>query len=287
MTEEKNQESCGVSGCSKDSCEGCSSQNQSHSVPDFRVNQNAKSNVKKVIGIVSGKGGVGKSLVTGMLAVSMSKNNKKVGILDADITGPSIPKMFGIHEKAIADETGIIPLLTRNQMKVMSVNLLLEDEEAPVIWRGPVLANAVKQFWSDVNWGELDYLFIDMPPGTGDVPLTVFQSIPLDGIVIVTSPQDLVSMIVKKAYYMAMQMNIPVLGMIENMSYVTCPDCGKEINLFGESNLDEIAAETGLEILGRIPIDTAITGLINQERFEEFNGNFLQNAVEIMEKSLY
>ena len=251
------------------------------------MNQNAKSNVKKVIGIVSGKGGVGKSLVTGMLAVSMSKNNKKVGILDADITGPSIPKMFGIHEKAIADETGIIPLLTRNQMKVMSVNLLLEDEEAPVIWRGPVLANAVKQFWSDVNWGELDYLFIDMPPGTGDVPLTVFQSIPLDGIVIVTSPQDLVSMIVKKAYYMAMQMNIPVLGMIENMSYVTCPDCGKEINLFGESNLDEIAAETGLEILGRIPIDTAITGLINQERFEEFNGNFLQNAVEIMEKSLY
>ncbi|MDD2968877.1 MAG: Mrp/NBP35 family ATP-binding protein [Lachnospiraceae bacterium] len=286
MTEERNQEGCGVSGCSKDSCEGCSSQGQSHTVPDFRVNQNSKSNVKKVVGIVSGKGGVGKSLVTGMLAVSMCGKDKKIGILDADITGPSIPKMFGIHDKAIADETGIIPLHTRNDMKVMSVNLLLEDEEAPVIWRGPVLANAVKQFWSDVNWGELDYLFIDMPPGTGDVPLTVFQSIPLDGIVIVTSPQDLVSMIVKKAYYMAMQMNIPVLGMIENMSYVKCPDCGKEINLFGESNLDEIAAETGLEILGRIPIDTAITGLINQERFEEFEGDFLQNAVEKIEKSL-
>ena len=269
MTEEKNQESCGVSGCSKDSCEGCSSQNQSHSVPDFRVNQNAKSNVKKVIGIVSGKGGVGKSLVTGMLAVSMSKNNKKVGILDADITGPSIPKMFGIHEKAIADETGIIPLLTRNQMKVMSVNLLLEDEEAPVIWRGPVLANAVKQFWSDVNWGELDYLFIDMPPGTGDVALTVFQSLPLAGIVIVTSPQELVSMIVTKAVKMAEMMNVPVLGIVENMSYFVCPDCGKKHFLFGTSHIEKVAAEHGISVIDYLPLDPKMAALCDEGKMEE------------------
>lgn len=240
---------------------------------------NSNSSIKKVIGVVSGKGGVGKSFVTAMMSVLMQRKGYRVGILDADITGPSIPKMFGVTEKAMGSQHGILPQLTRGNLKLMSVNLILDKEDSPVIWRGPILASTVKQFWTDVLWGELDYLFIDMPPGTGDVPLTVFQSLPLDGIIIVTSPQDLVSMIVKKAMNMAKMMNIPVLGYVENMSYVKCPDCGKEIYIFGKSKLEEVSAETEIPILGRIPIDTNITELVNEGRFEEFQADYLMEAV--------
>lgn len=266
---------CSDSTCTKETCEGCENSKQS-----MLEELNQYSTIKNVVGVVSGKGGVGKSFVTAMLAVLMNRKGYKVGILDADITGPSIPKMFGITNKAQGSELGIIPESTENNMKIMSVNLLLDKEDSPVIWRGPILANTVKQFWTEVVWEDLDYLFIDMPPGTGDVPLTVFQSIPLDGIVIVTSPQDLVSMIVKKAYNMAKMMKIPVLGLVENMSYVKCPECGKEINIFGESKLEDIANETGIDILGRIPIDPAIAQLVDEGKFEKFSGEYLYEAVE-------
>ncbi len=266
---------CSDSSCTKDSCEGCE-----HSSQSMTENLNQYSSVKHVIGVVSGKGGVGKSFVTAMLAVLLNRKGFKTGILDADITGPSIPKMFGINTKAKVNSLGIIPESTANNIKLMSVNLLLEQEDSPVMWRGPILAGTVKQFWTDVVWEDLDYLLIDMPPGTGDVPLTVFQSIPLDGIVIVTSPQELVSMIVKKAYHMAEKMNIPVLGMVENMSYVKCPDCGKEINLFGESRLEETSENTGLRILGRIPVDSAIARLVDEGRFERFSCDYLDDAAE-------
>ena len=220
----------------------------------FQVEENPYSNISHVIGVVSGKGGVGKSLVTASLANLMAGQGYEVGILDADITGPSIPKMYGLHGPAVGDDNGLYPLQAENGVSVMSVNLILPQEEDPVIWRGPVIANMVKQFYTDVVWGQLDYLFVDMPPGTGDVPLTVFQSLPLDGVVIVTSPQDLVKMIVKKAYRMAAQMDIPVLGVVENYSYITCPDCGKVIRLFGESHIDEVAAELGIPVLGKLPI---------------------------------
>jgi Mrp family chromosome partitioning ATPase len=246
---------------------------------------NQYSSVKNVIGVVSGKGGVGKSFVTAMLAVLLNRKGYKVGILDADVTGPSIPKMFGIKTKAKVNEMGILPERTANNIEIMSVNLLLEQEEAPVIWRGPILAGTVKQFWTDVVWEDLDYMLIDMPPGTGDVPLTVFQSIPLTGIVIVTSPQDLVSMIVKKAYNMAKMMDIPVLGMVENMSYVKCPDCGKEISLFGESKLDEVSKNTGVNILGRIPIDPAIAKLVDEGEFERFSCDCLDKAADSISNS--
>ena len=266
---------CSDSECTKESCEGCE-----HSKQSMLEDLNQYSNIKNVIGVVSGKGGVGKSFVTAMIAVLMSRKGYKVGILDADITGPSIPKMFGITRKAMGNELGIIPESTANNIKIMSVNLLLDKEDAPVIWRGPILANTVKQFWTEVVWEDLDYLFIDMPPGTGDVPLTVFQSIPLDGIVIVTSPQDLVSMIVKKAYNMAKMMNIPILGLVENMSYVKCPDCGKKINIFGESKLNDISKEIGIDILGRIPIDPVIAQLVDEGDFERFSCDCLMEAVE-------
>ncbi|PXV95913.1 Mrp family chromosome partitioning ATPase [Lachnotalea glycerini] len=266
---------CSDSECTKESCEGCE-----HSKQSMLEDLNQYSNIKNVIGVVSGKGGVGKSFVTAMIAVLMSRKGYKVGILDADITGPSIPKMFGITRKAMGNELGIIPESTANNIKIMSVNLLLDKEDAPVIWRGPILANTVKQFWTEVVWEELDYLFIDMPPGTGDVPLTVFQSIPLDGIVIVTSPQDLVSMIVKKAYNMAKMMNIPILGLVENMSYVKCPDCGKKINIFGESKLNDISKEIGIDILGRIPIDPVIAQLVDEGDFERFSCDCLMEAAE-------
>lgn len=220
----------------------------------FRVDENPYSNISHVIGVVSGKGGVGKSLVTASLANLMAGQGCETGILDADITGPSIPKMYGLHGPAVGDDNGLYPLQAANGVSVMSVNLILPKEEDPVIWRGPVIANMVKQFYTDVIWGQLDYLFVDMPPGTGDVPLTVFQSLPVEGVVIVTSPQDLVRMIVKKAYKMAEQMDIPVLGVVENYSYVTCPDCGKVIRLFGESHIDEVAAELGIPVLGKLPI---------------------------------
>lgn len=279
MTEKT--KACSDSGCTAESCEGCQKKTTS-----FLEELNQYSNIKKVIGVVSGKGGVGKSLVTSMLAVLLSRKGYSVGIMDADITGPSIPKMFGITKKAVSNEMGLLPQRTHNNIAVMSINLLMEKEDTPVIWRGPILAGAVKQFWTDVVWGDLDYLFIDMPPGTGDVPLTVFQAIPLDGIVIVTSPQDLVSMIVRKAYNMAKQMNIPVLGIVENMSWLQCPDCGKKINIFGASKLDQVAKQMDLKILGRMPIDPAISELIDKGEFERFYNNAMDDAASEMEKLL-
>lgn len=243
-----------ASSCSRESCEGCPSKANPQS---FLEEMNAYSDIKHVIGIVSGKGGVGKSFVTSSLASLMAKAGYKVGILDADITGPSIPKMFGLKGQVIGTEEGMIPLETEEGIKVMSINLLMEDEEAPVVWRGPVIAGAVKQFWNETCWGDIDYLFVDMPPGTGDVPLTVFQSLPVNGIVIVTSPQELVQMIVKKAYNMANMMHIPVLGVVENFSFLKCPDCGKEIKMFGESHIEDVAANLGVRLLGKMPLDPA------------------------------
>lgn len=221
---------------------------------EFKAEENAYSNIAHVIGVVSGKGGVGKSLVTASLANSMAVQGYTVGILDADITGPSIPKMYGLHEQITADDNGMYPALAANGIEIMSTNLVLPNEEEPVIWRGPVIAGVVKQFWTDVIWGQVDWMFIDMPPGTGDVPLTVYQSLPIEGIIIVTSPQDLVKMIVSKAYHMAQKMDIPVLGMIENYSYVECPDCGKKIYAFGESRIDAVSEELGIPVLGKIPV---------------------------------
>ena len=245
---------------------------------DLMAEANAMSNVKHVIGIVSGKGGVGKSFVTASLANRMAAKGFKVGILDADITGPSIPKMYELKGSAKGDESGIYPMETANGIEVISVNLLLPTEETPVIWRGPILANMVKQFWTDVIWGDLDYLFVDMPPGTGDVPLTVFQSLPVDGIVIVSSPQDLVKMIVKKAYNMAEMMNIPVLGIVENYSYVKCPDCGKEIKVFGESHIDEIAAELNVSVLGKMPIEATFAEYADKGEFDKVVNTYLEDA---------
>lgn len=276
-----NSKACSDSGCSKESCSGCDKNPESFIEKTHELNS-----IKKVIGVVSGKGGVGKSLVTSMLSVLMRRKGYNVGILDADITGPSIPKMFGITRKAEASDIGIYPERTQNGVNVMSINLLLEQEDAPVIWRGPMLAGVVKQFWTDVIWGKLDVMFIDMPPGTGDVPLTVFQSIPLDGVIIVTSPQELVSLIVKKAYNMAKQMNIPILGVVENMSYVKCPDCGKEIKLYGESKLEQTAEELGLNILSRLPIDPDMAKLADKGEFEKFSNNYLDEAAELI-KSVY
>lgn len=275
---EQNRE-CTDNECTKESCEGCE-QSKKSLMEAF----NSYSSVKHVIGVASGKGGVGKSFVTAMLAILLNRKGYKVGVLDADITGPSIPKMFGISKRAEINELGFIPERTADGIKLMSINLLLEQEDTPVIWRGPILAGTVKQFWTDVIWEDLDYLLIDMPPGTGDVPLTIFQSIPLDGIVIVSSPQDLVSMIVRKAYNMAKQMDIPVLGLVENMSFVKCPDCGKEINLFGESKLEEISREIGVDILGRLPIDPKLAELVNNGEFEKFSTDYLSDAVKKMEQ---
>lgn len=270
---------CNNSECTKESCANCSSNKQSMLEP-----LNSKSKIKNVIGVMSGKGGVGKSFVTASLAVQLANKGYKVGIMDADITGPSIPKMFGLTDTAKGDESGIYPSETRNNIKVMSVNLLLEHDDEPVIWRGPVIAGVVKQFWSDVYWGELDYLLIDMPPGTGDVPLTVFQSLPVDGVVIVTSPQDLVKLIVKKAYNMAAKMDIPVLGMVENYSYIECPDCGKKISVFGESKIDDIAKSMGLPVLGKLPIVPEYAKIADEGRFEEVENNYLEEAIKTITK---
>lgn len=240
---------------------------------------NEYSSIKHVIGVVSGKGGVGKSLVTGGLATALANAGYKVGILDADITGPSIPKMFGITGRAMQNNLGILPAETDNGIKIISVNMLLENTEDPVVWRGPVIAGAVKQFWSDVFWGELDYLLIDCPPGTGDVPLTVFQSIPLNGVVIVTSPQDLVSLIVKKAYNMAKMMNIPVLGIVENMSYIQCPDCGKKIQIFGNGKSETIAAELNIPLLAQIPINRDFAVAADNGTFHKLNVDYFKSAI--------
>ena len=268
-----------ASSCSKESCEGCPSHQNPQSL---QAEMNAASNVKHVIGIVSGKGGVGKSFVTASLAVQMAKAGYSVGILDADITGPSIPKMFGVHEKVIGDENGMYPAETREGIKIMSVNLLMDDEEAPVVWRGPVIAGAVKQFWSETVWGDVDYLFVDMPPGTGDVPLTVFQSLPVNGIVVVTSPQELVQMIVKKAFNMANMMHISVLGLVENFSYLKCPDCGREISLFGKSHIDEAAKEMGTKVLGKLPLDPSYAETADEGKFYEIENPYLDAAVEVL-----
>lgn len=267
-------------GCSPSDCAGCAHADTCGSKPqDMREPANPFSHVNKVIAVVSGKGGVGKSMVTASLARIMREQGFSVGILDADITGPSIPKMYGIHETAKGSDAGIFPSEAKDGTKIMSVNLLLEHESDPVIWRGPIIAGVVKQFWTDVMWGELDYLFVDMPPGTGDVPLTVFQSLPVDGIVIVTSPQDLVQMIVRKAYNMAQQMNIPVLGIVENYSYLICPDCGKKISVFGESHIDQIAADLNVPVLGRMPIDTKLSEKVEQEKFYEADNPYLADVV--------
>ena len=239
--------------------------------------------IKKIIGIVSGKGGVGKSMVTSLLAVSMQRRGNSTAILDADITGPSIPKAFGIKDRPDGSDIGLFPVKSKLGTKIMSVNLLLENETDPVIWRGPVIAGTVKQFWTDVLWGDVDYLFVDMPPGTGDVPLTVFQSLPVDGIIVVTSPQELVSMIVGKAVKMAEMMNIPVLGLVENMSYFTCPDCGKEIPVFGPSKVEEVAAEYGLEVLGRLPINPKLAAACDKGMIELYEGDWLDGAAEKLE----
>ena len=268
-----------ASSCSKESCEGCPSKNNPQSMIEP---VNAQSSVKKVIGVVSGKGGVGKSFVTASLASAMRREGYAVGIMDADITGPSIPKMYGLHGPAYGTDDGIFAMEALDGTKVMSINLLVDDEEAPVIWRGPVIGGAVKQFWTDVIWGEMDYLFVDMPPGTGDVPLTVFQSIPVDGIIIVTSPQELVQMIVKKAYHMAEMMHIPVLGIVENFSYATCPDCGKKIKILGESHVEETAKELSLPVLGRLPIDPAFAKAADEGRFHETRHPYLADAIEAL-----
>ena len=244
--------------------EDCASRKESFLQP-----MNEHSNIKRVIGVVSGKGGVGKSLVSCLLAAKCRKAGLKVGILDADVTGPSVPKSFGITSRAMQDSTGLLPTVTKTGVKMMSVNLLLEDVNAPVVWRGPVISGMIQQFWTDVNWGDLDILFVDMPPGTGDVALTVFQSLPVDGIVIVSTPQDLVKMIVNKAYNMAEMMNVPVLGLIENMSYFVCPDCGKKHSIFGESQIDETAAELNVPVLAKLPIDPENAKLVDAGRVED------------------
>lgn len=272
-------------GCTHD-CSSCGENCSSKKPESPVVELNSLSSVKKVIGVVSGKGGVGKSLVTSTLAVEMNRKNYKTAVLDADITGPSIPKAFNIHEKALGNDNGIYPATTKNGIDIMSINLLLPDETSPVVWRGPVIAGAVKQFWTDVIWENVDYMFVDMPPGTGDVPLTVFQSLPVDGIVIVTSPQELVSMIVEKAVKMANMMNIPILGIVENMSYFKCPDCEKEHKIYGESHIDEIAKEYNLKVLGKLPIEPEFAKLIDEGRAEDLQIDGIKSAADEIEKTL-
>ena len=261
-------------------CSSCSSDCADRTAESLLAQPNPKSNVKKVIAVVSGKGGVGKSTVTSMLAVAAARAGKRVGVLDADITGPSAPTAFGVTECQGASEEGLYPALSRGGIQVMSINLLLDNPADPVVWRGPVIAGAVKQFWTDVIWEDVDYLFVDMPPGTGDVPLTVFQSLPVDGIIIVTSPQDLVSMIVSKAVKMANMMHIPVLGFVENYAYLQCPDCGKRIEVFGKSHLDKVAADFGLPVLARLPIDPAIAESYDNGLMETVNTDALAGAIQ-------
>lgn len=276
---EENKCACGDTGCSQESCSGCS-----QAPVDLIEKTNDFNHIKKVIGVVSGKGGVGKSMVTSLLAVTMQRLGYQTGILDADITGPSIPKAFNLKEKATANELGIFPVKTKTGIATMSVNSILENDTDPVVWRGPVIAGTVKQFWTDVLWGDIDYLFIDMPPGTGDVPLTVFQSIPVDGIVIVTSPQELVSMIVSKAVKMAELMNIPIIGLVENMSYFTCPDNGKDYQVFGESHIEEVAQQHNLEIAGRLPINPKLAAACDKGMIELFDGEWLNDLAKKLEE---
>ena len=266
-------------------CSSCGSDCGERKAESLLAKLNPKSTVKKVIAVVSGKGGVGKSTVTSMLAVSMARKGKRVGVLDADITGPSAPTAFGVTECQGANEDGLYPALTKGGIQVMSINLLLDNSTDPVVWRGPVIAGAVKQFWTDVIWEDVDYMFVDMPPGTGDVPLTVFQSLPIDGIVIVTSPQDLVSMIVSKAVKMAQMMHIPVLGFVENYSYLQCPDCGKKIEVFGKSKLDEVAEAFNLPILARLPIDPKVAEAYDNGMMETVNTDGVAGVIEAIKNA--
>ena len=270
-----------MSECTHD-CSSCSSScgERTAEQTDFRAQPHAKSHVGKVIGVVSGKGGVGKSLVTGMLAVLMNRAGCRTAVLDADITGPSVPTAFGLTERAMGAEDGILPVVSGGGVSVMSLNLLLENTTDPVVWRGPVIAGAVKQFWTDVIWGDVDFMFVDMPPGTGDVPLTVFQSLPVDGVVVVASPQELVGMIVEKAVRMAEMMNIPVLALVENMSYFKCPDCGGEHRIFGESHIEEIAGRYGVDTVCRIPIDPKLAAQVDAGKIEEMDSDALLPIVE-------
>ena len=266
-------------------CSSCSSDCGDRKAESLIAKLNPNSTVKKDIAVVSGKGGVGNSTVTSMMAVAMSRENKRVAVLDADITGPSAPTAFGVNECQGACDDGLYPALTRSGIQVMSINLLLDNPGDPVVWRGPVIAGAVKQFWTDVIWEDVDYMFVDMPPGTGDVPLTVFQSLPIDGIIIVTSPQDLVSMIVTKAVKMANMMHIPVLGFVENYSYLECPDCGKRINVFGESKLDLVSQEFGIPVLARLPIDPKIAESYDNGKMEDVNTDAMADVVAAVEKA--
>ena len=270
-----------MSECTHD-CSSCKANCSTKSKQDFLEPINPKSKIKHVIGIVSGKGGVGKSMVTSSLATLMQRAGYRVGILDADITGPSIPKAFGVNSEVEGNEDGMLPPETSTGIKIMSVNLLLPDATAPVVWRGPVIAGTVKQFWSGTVWGELDYLFVDCPPGTGDVPLTVFQSIPLDGIVIVSTPQELVSMIVEKAANMAKMMQVEVIGLVENMSYVKCPDCDKIIKIFGDSHIEQIAEKYGYPLLAKMPIDPTLASLVDAGRIEDMSVDYLDSALETL-----
>ena len=271
-----------MSECSHQ-CDSCSENCPSREKKSFLAELNGMSSVQKVIGVVSGKGGVGKSIVTALLASAMARKGYRTAVLDADVTGPSIPRAFGIHEHATSDGTSLYPVKSRGGVEVMSVNLLLEHETDPVVWRGPVIANTVKQFWTDVVWQNIDYMFVNMPPGTGDVPLTVFQSLPLDGILMVTTPQELVGMIVGKAVKMANMMNVPILGVVENMSYAVCPDCGKRFSVFGESRLEQTAAEFGVPVLGRLPMSAEFAAACDRGEVETLSAADLQEAVAAVE----
>lgn len=282
IDERQVEESLEEAGCTHD-CSTCQSKGSCSDPASFLEEPNEMSNIHKVIGVVSGKGGVGKSSVTSLLATNMKKRGHTVGILDADITGPSIPKAFGLTEKCFANEMGMFPVDTKMGIRTMSINNLLEEDTDPVVWRGPVIAGVVKQFWTDVIWGDVDYLFVDMPPGTGDVPLTVFQSLPVDGIVVVTSPQDLVSMVVSKAIKMAEMMNIPVIGLVENYSYIECPDCGTKISVFGESKVDAVGEEFGLDVLAKMPIDPELAKACDTGMVEFFENDWLDKAAEKIE----
>ncbi len=272
-------------GCNGN-CSSCSSncESREQQPQDLRLPQNQYSNVKKVIGVVSGKGGVGKSLVTSLLASTFQALGKQTAILDADITGPSIPKAFGVKSAIEQSEMGLIPAYSKSGIRMMSVNLLLEKEDAPVVWRGPVISGIIQQFWNEVAWGDVDYMFVDMPPGTGDVPLTVFQNLPVDGIVVVTTPQDLVTMIVKKAYNMANLMNVPIIGLVENMSYFECPDCGKKHAVFGESKIEEVSKELDLPVLARLPINPKTANLVDCGAVELAGDDDIRPAVDAIEK---
>ena len=272
-----------MSDCTHD-CSTCGESCSERSAESFRKPLHEGSSVKKVIGVVSGKGGVGKSLVTSLLASEMQRRGYSAAVLDADITGPSIPKAFGITEHARGTEEYLLPVTTHTGLQVMSINLILENETEPVVWRGPVIAGVVTQFWTDVLWTDVDYMFVDMPPGTGDVPLTVFQSLPIDGVVIVTTPQDLVSMIVAKAVNMAKLMNVPVLGIVENMSYYKCPDCGKEHAIFGESKVDKVAKEFGIENTARLPIDPVIAAMVDAGEVESVDGRNISGIADVIER---